>query len=80
MDYESDRRSTMDYARYFGRTAIKMGFIDSVQMQEALDEQRIYNIFLRSGRGKLIGEILYENGWITFKQIDKVLNAISEYQ
>ena len=80
MNYESESRSVMDYARYFGRTAIKMGFVDRVQMQEALEEQRIYNIFLRSGRGKLIGEILYENGWMTFKQIDKVLNAISEYQ
>ena len=78
MDYETERRYAMDYARYFGRTAIKMGFIDRVQMQEALDEQRIYNIFLRSGHGKLIGEILYENGWMTFRQIDKVLNSITE--
>jgi hypothetical protein len=80
MDYESERRNAMHYARYFGRTAIKMGFVNRVQMQEALDEQRIYNIFLRSGRGKLIGEILYENGWMTFKQIDKVLSAISKDQ
>lgn len=80
MGKETERRSEMEYGRHFGRTAVKMGFIDMQQVQEALEEQRIYNTYMRSGRNKLIGEILFENGRMTFRQIDKVLNALSDYR
>ncbi len=51
-----------------------MGFVTAKQLKEAMVEQVEDDIFNK--RRKLIGNILLENGWITDKQIDIVLNEL----
>ncbi len=65
------------YARKFGQIAIRRGFINKEQVIEALTEQMSLNSFERLRPPKLIGEILFENGWITLEQVELVLEEIS---
>ncbi len=58
----------------FGEIAVDMGFVTEEQLKEALVEQVEDN--LSSHPHRLIGYILFENGWITTKQFDNVLNIL----
>jgi len=80
MAYFNDRDVSVRYARKFGHIAVNMGFINMDQVKEALTEQLTINSFNRYRPRKLIGEILFENGWITLKQIERVLEEISRDQ
>ena len=80
MEYYNDKDHSVRYARKFGQIAINKGFINMDQVKEALTEQLSLNSFRRLRPRKLIGEILFENGWITLKQIEKVLEEISRDQ
>ena len=77
MDNSSDRELTMIYGRRFGRIAMSMGFVNLDQVQEALAEQLTSNSFTRLRPHKLIGEILFEKGWMDLNQIEKVLDKIT---
>jgi hypothetical protein len=55
----------------FGEIAIRNGIITEDQLEEALQEQ-IYQD-LSNNSHKLIGEILYEKGWMTQMQIVIIL-------
>jgi hypothetical protein len=74
----SNNKLPIKYAYRFGQIAINMGFIDEGQVDEALANQIAFNSSTRLRPQKLIGEILFENGWITFDQIEKVLKEITQ--
>jgi hypothetical protein len=78
MQYESDRELAMRYANRFGEIAIRKGFVSAQQVKEALTEQTIYQSFSGLRHHKLIGEILFENGWMTLTQVEHVLKEISD--
>ncbi len=57
---------------------MNMGFVNEEKVINALIEQIICDSFDRLGPRKLIGEILFENGWMTLQQIERVLEEILE--
>jgi hypothetical protein len=77
MYYDNERELTMRYACRFGEIAIRRGFVNAKQVKEALAEQSIYQSFTGLRHNKLIGEILFENGWMTLNQIEYVLGEMS---
>ena len=76
MEHLNDRDHSVRYARKFGQIAIHKGFINMDQVKDALTEQVSLNSFKSLRPRKLIGEILFENGWITLKQIEIILEEI----
>ncbi len=77
MEDNSDMELSILYGRRFGRIAVNMGFVNLDQVQEALAEQLTCNCFTRLRPRKLIGEILFEKGWMNLSQIEKVLEEIA---
>jgi hypothetical protein len=77
---ESERELVMRYASRFGDIAIKKGFISKEQVEAALTEQVLCNSFVGCRQPKLLGEILFENGWITLRQIEIVLEDLSAHK
>jgi hypothetical protein len=61
----------------FGVIAVKLGFITSAQLVEALAVQVAEDI--STGDHDLIGKILFEQGIMTMEQIDKVLKSMNSY-
>ena len=58
----------------FGTVAVRNGFITGDKLKEAFLEQVEEDL---NGKGhRLIGTILYENGWMTWEQIDIVLKEL----
>jgi hypothetical protein len=53
----------------FGETAVDMGFLSAEQLQEALAVQSDIDVISGTRPRKLIGDILFEKGWITVEQI-----------
>lgn len=78
MGYHNDNSLVMHYARRFGELAVTMGFISRAQVEDALSEQQFYSAISRVRPRKLIGEILFENGWITLRQVEAVLEALTK--
>jgi hypothetical protein len=78
MEHYNNRELSIIYGRRFGQIAVNMGFVTIEQVKEALAEQIACNTFSLLRPRKLIGEILFEKGWITLHQIEKVLEDISE--
>lgn len=76
MDHISDKDLEEKYAHRFGQIASDMGFVTSEQVRVALDEQISNTLAARLRPRKLIGEILFEKGWMTLKQIETVLAEI----
>jgi hypothetical protein len=66
--------SAIEYAFRFGEIAIAKGFITAQQLETALDEQVAHD--LSNNHHKLIGEILFEKGWMTQHQIAIVLGKL----
>ena len=60
--------------RRFGATAVAKGFITIDQLMEALQIQVTENIEERKHR--LIGRILFDQGFLTLPQIDEVLASM----
>ena len=58
----------------FGEIAVDKGFVTEEQLKGAMVEQVEDN--LSNHPHRLIGYILFENGWITNKQFDSVLNIL----
>jgi hypothetical protein len=77
MNYDNDKNLSIKYARQFGQIALSKGFVNEGQLKEALTEQISYDTFSHLRQHKLIGEILFENGWITLNQVEKVLKEIN---
>ncbi len=62
------------YCPRFGKISVEMGFVTAKQLKDALTEQADDDIANKPH--KLIGRIFYENGWITDKQIELILNEL----
>jgi hypothetical protein len=69
-------REISQLCRRFGTLAVKNKFITEDRLKEALLEQVEED--LRGSGHRLIGTILYEKGWMTWEQIDKVLKELFE--
>ncbi len=55
----------------FGFVAVELGFITTDQLFEALKTQVMEE--MESGKRQLVGQILFQKGYITSIQIDEVL-------
>ncbi len=78
MGNEIDKRRPYKYCPRFGQLAVELGFITMEQLKEGLAEQANDNITHKPHR--LLSEILFEKGWITNKQILKVLDELSKVE
>ncbi|MBC8414090.1 MAG: hypothetical protein ISR96_05555 [Nitrospira sp.] len=76
MQNRLDHCTSVSYAFKFGQIAVTLGFVTQEQVSEALMEQLSLKSTDRLRPKKLIGEILFENGWITFRQIEQVLEEL----
>lgn len=61
----------------FGQVAIELGFVTSDQVNQVIAQQISINSSDRLRPPKLIGEIFFEKGWMTQKQIQMVMEKIS---
>ena len=57
----------------FGEQAVRMGFITPTQLEAALVTQEKEN---QSNQHRVIGLILFDEGWLTTQQIEQILNGI----
>ena len=70
------RISTAPYCARFGRIAVELGYLQADQLQAALEEQ---SADVRAGRPhRVVGAICFAHGWLTPRQIDRVLNLLFE--
>jgi hypothetical protein len=76
VEKDVNEKLSKHYCLRFGKIAVDMGFINSKQLNVALAEQVEENYF--NGHHRPIGNILYEHGWMNNKQIDIVLDILSE--
>ena len=58
----------------FGTVAIEKGFVEPEHMFEAMEIQILEN--LEGSEHRLIGQILWEKGYITTQQIDEVVKSM----
>ena len=71
---------TSKYINKFGQAAIEMGFVTQAQVNQVLSDQVSMDTSSRLRPKKLTGEIFFEKGWMTQKQIQIVMNNISQVQ
>jgi hypothetical protein len=76
MSNEIDKELSLKYCHRFGKITVDLGFVTIERVLEALIEQVMDNVFNK--RHRLIGEIFFDKGWMTFKQIEEVLNILSK--
>lgn len=67
-----------EYCIRFGRLAVEMGFVSEKQLCWAMELQVRED--LRNQPHRVIGQILFEQGWMTPRQIDQVLKRLFESQ
>ncbi|MFH1350757.1 MAG: hypothetical protein ABII26_07435 [Pseudomonadota bacterium] len=65
-----------DFGNTFGVIGIKKGFITPDELIEALKIQLME--YLGGKKPRLIGKILYDEGFMTIQQIDEVLKTMDE--
>ncbi len=64
-----------EYCPRFGKLAVELGYVTESQVEQALD---IQVSDARCGRNhRVIGAILFEQGWMTPGQIEQVLNEMA---
>ena len=66
------------YNPRFGQISVEYGYVTSEQVKQALLEQIDDDLNHRPHR--LLGEIMLANGWMTVKQIEKVLNKLHKME
>lgn len=69
-----DNEPQKEYRRRFGQIAVTLGFINAAQLKEALNEQ--IDDDLAGVSHRFIGEILLERRWLSFEQIDIILDEL----
>lgn len=75
---KSDRELSAEFCPRFGTIAVDKGFITPEQLKEAMAEQVDDDLGGRTHR--LIGTIIFEKGWMTFQQIEAVLNELFRHK
>ncbi len=78
MSDKINTKLTSNYIHRFGQVAIEMGFVTSEQVNQVLTAQVSLDTSSRLRPKKLTGEIFIEKGWMTQKQIQIVMNKISQ--
>ena len=71
------KKLSKKYCPQFGKIAVDMRFVTAEQLIEALDEQIEDN--LSNEQHRFIGRMLFEDGWITNKQINFVYYIMQDY-
>lgn len=77
MDENTDSDDENKLSHRFGAVATEMGFVTPEQVTQGLAEQLSINSSNRLRPPMLIGEIFFEKGWMTQKQIQMVIEKIS---
>jgi len=80
MSNNINTKLTSDAVHRFGQVAIEMGFVTQAQVDQVLSDQVSMDTSSRLRPRKLTGEIFFEKGWMTQKQIQIVMNNISQVQ
>lgn len=62
----------------FGMLAVEMGFVSVEQVREAMAEQLDDDIANRPHR--LLGTIFVDKGWMTFREVEMVLEKLFKLQ
>lgn len=62
------------YCRLYGQLAVEMGFVSDRQLMAAF--QRQAEETSRGRRHRLVGQILFDEGWMSSEQIEEVLRAL----
>jgi hypothetical protein len=74
MKEDLDKELSNKYCQRFGMIAVDKGFVTSDQLKNALVMQIEDN--LSSKLHRVIGRIFFEEGWMTHKQIETILNKL----
>lgn len=69
-----DKKLSKEYCPRFGQIAVELGFITLEQLKKTLIEQAEDDVAHNPHR--LLGEILFEHGRMTYQQIEIVLNKL----
>jgi hypothetical protein len=78
MRENADSEHAFKLSDRFGAVATEMGFVTSEQVKQVLAEQLSINSSNRLRPPMRIGEIFFEKGWMTQKQIQMVIERISQ--
>jgi hypothetical protein len=62
----------------FGMLAVEMGFVSVQQVREGMAEQLDDDIAARPH--KLLGTIFVDRGWMTFREVEVVLDRLFKFQ
>ena len=73
---KTDATVTGEHCRRFGAIAVQKGFVSLEEIEAAMAEQIDDNV--NESEHRLLGEILYDNGFITENQVDKVLQELAK--
>ncbi len=74
MSNELRKTLSRKYCPRFGQIAVESGFINEAQLAQALACQ--VHQELNGNRHRLLGEILFENEWMSASQIDQVMTEL----
>ncbi|MEJ2032657.1 MAG: hypothetical protein P8Y63_06400 [Deltaproteobacteria bacterium] len=74
MGSNSNEKTTREYCPRFGEIAVELGFITEAQLEDALASQSQEKLSGKEHR--LMGTILFENGWMSGPQVDQVLTEL----
>jgi hypothetical protein len=73
---KADAMVTGDHCQRFGAIAVRKGFVSLDEVKSAISEQIDDNVNGREHR--LMGTILFDNGFITEYQVDVVLQELKK--
>jgi len=73
---KTDASVTGDHCQRFGEIAVRKGFVLLEEVKSAIDEQIDDDVNGREHR--LLGTILFDNGFITEYQVDVVLQELKK--
>lgn len=74
MKKDIDKELSKKYCPRFGAIAVDMGFVTPDQLKAAITKQIEDDLSVRPHR--VIGRIFFEDGQMTHKQIEEVLNVL----
>jgi len=78
MGARADKVVSEKFCPRFGMLAVEMGFVSVEQVREAMAEQVDDDFGNR--RHRLLGTILIDNGWMTFREVEMVLEKLLKLQ
>lgn len=78
MGAHADKVVSEKFCPRFGMLAVEMGFVGVEQVREAMAEQVDDDFANRPHR--LLGTILIDKGWMTFREVEMVLEKLSKLQ